>query len=330
MNRLVTIATTALLALFLVGILAACTATDPRLEDEITTQVEAAVQGAAPARSERLVIASGADVTLPADESVDLFVIYNGTARIEGHASSIVVVNGTANLVGARADRVYAFQGQVNVDPDSNVAGDIRTVESGVTGATAATVTGGVRDFGLDMLLGWGNLMGALALFYIAFAISALMAGVVLAGLAGRQVRAAGALIVKEPVMVLVAAILGLVALVTVGVLAAVTVVGIPFAIGLLGLVLPGLFVVGYIVTGIWFGELILAQSSPVVRERPYLAAVIGLTIVGLVGWVPFIGGLISFVGFGAVMLLSWRVLRGARGAAPYAASVGPVAEAAS
>ena len=82
--------------------------------------------------------------------------------------------------------------------------------------------------------------------------------------------------------------------------------------------------------TGIWFGELILAQSSPVVRERPYLAAVIGLTIVGLVGWVPFIGGLISFVGFGAVMLLSWRVLRGARGAAPYAASVGPVAEAAS
>ena len=82
--------------------------------------------------------------------------------------------------------------------------------------------------------------------------------------------------------------------------------------------------------TGIWFGELILGQSSPVVRERPYLAAVIGLSIVGLVGWVPMVGGLISFVGFGAVMLLSWRVLRGAPGAAPYAAGVGPVAEAAS
>src|SRR4029079_19500425 len=119
------------------------------LEDEITTQVEAAVQGAAPARSERLVITSGADVTLPADESVDLFIIYNGTARIEGHASSIVVVNGTANLAGARADRVYAFQGQVNVDPDSNVAGDIRTVESGVTGATGATGTRGARGLRL-------------------------------------------------------------------------------------------------------------------------------------------------------------------------------------
>src|SRR5690349_14853267 len=74
-NRLITLATTAFLALFLVGILAACTATDPRLEDEITTQV----QGGTPTRTgERVVITSGADVTLPADESVDLFVIYNG------------------------------------------------------------------------------------------------------------------------------------------------------------------------------------------------------------------------------------------------------------
>ena len=82
--------------------------------------------------------------------------------------------------------------------------------------------------------------------------------------------------------------------------------------------------------TGIWFGELILAQSSPVARERPYLAAIVGLTIMGLVGWLPPIGGLISFVGFGAVMLLSWRVLRGAPGAVPAATGVGSVAQAAS
>jgi hypothetical protein len=78
-------------------ILAACTATDPRLEDQIETQTLAAV--GAPARAERVVIVSGSDITLPADESVNLFVVYNGTARIEGHASSVVVVNGTANFV---------------------------------------------------------------------------------------------------------------------------------------------------------------------------------------------------------------------------------------
>jgi len=69
---------------------------------------------------------------------------------------------------------------------------------------------------------------------------------------------------------------------------------------------------------------LLLPQTT-----RYRVAAVIGLGIVGLVGWVPMVGGLISFVGFGAVMLLSWRVFRGARGAAPYGAGVGPVAEAA-
>jgi hypothetical protein len=313
----------------LVGILAACTATDPRLDDEIAPTPPASGV-ASPLRHERVVIVSGADMTLAADQSVDLFIIYGGTARIEGQASSIMVVNGTANLVGAHADGVVAIRSQVTIDPASTVSGDIRTVESEVLGATATTVTGTVHDFGVEMLLSWRNLAPILALIYVAFAVSVLMAGVVVAGLAGRQVRAAGALIANEPALVLGAGVVGLVVLVMVGILAMITIVGIPFAVGLLGVVLPGLFVIGYIVTGIWFGEQVLQRSSPVTRDRPYLAAVIGLTIVGLVSFLPPIGGLISFVGFGAVMLLSWRVLRGARGAAPYAAGVGTVTEAAS
>jgi len=77
--------------------------------------------------------------------------------------------------------------------------------------------------------------------------------------------------------------------------------------------------------------EFPIDRRSPVsaeARERPYLAALIGLTIVGLVSFLPPIGGLISFVGFGAVMLLSWRVFRGAPGAVPSVAGVGSVVEA--
>ena len=238
-------------------------------------------------------------------------------------------MNGTANLVGGSADTVIAIQSQVDIDPSSIVTGDIRTIDSSVTGGSATTVTGEVRDIGLDMFISWRNL-GALALIYVAFAVSAIMAGVVVAGLAARQVRAAGALIVREPIMVLGAGVLGLAALLTVGILAVVTIVGIPFAIGLLGIALPALFVIGYIVTGIWVGELILAKSSPATRERPYLAAIVGLSIVGLISFIPAMGGLISFVGFGAVMLLSWRVLRGAPGAVPAPAGTAPVAQAAS
>jgi hypothetical protein len=253
---------------------------------------------------------SGADVTLGADQSVELLVVYNGTARIEGKASSIIVVNGTADLVGARINSVVAIAGQVSVDAGTIVSGAIRTIESEVTGATAATVVDGVRTLGPEMLLGWRDVAGVLLLVYLAFAVSALVAGVVLAGLAGRQVRAAGALITNEPVTVLVAGIVGVIGLVTAGIVAIVTVVGIPFGFGLLAVAMPVLFVIGYIVAGTWFGEIILRQSSPIVRERPYLAAVVGLTIVGLVSLVPPVGGLVSFVGFGAVMLLSWRVIR--------------------
>jgi hypothetical protein len=100
------------------------------------------------------------------------------------------------------------------------------------------------------------------------------------------------------------------VALITVAVLAIVTVVGIPFGLGLLALVLPGLFLVGYIVSGIWVGEWILGRTGAPASERPFKAAIIGLVVVGLVGFIPVVGGVIAFIGFGAVMLLAWRVLR--------------------
>jgi hypothetical protein len=307
----------------LVGILAACTATDPRLEDEFDFESSPSIA----TRHDSAMILSGADATLAADESVDLLIIYNGTAQIQGDASVIWVLNGTANLVGGNAGSVVAIQSEVTLDSASTVSGDIRTFESEVTGTTATTVVGGIRDFGLDMLvMGWREWMPALFLIYVAFAVSAVMAGLVLAGLAGRQVRAAGALITKEPVMVVVAGVVGLMAIMTAGILATISVVGIPFALGLFALVLPGLFLVGYLVSGIWLGERILTQS-PISPERPYRAALVGLTIVGVVSLIPMVGGLIAFVGFGAVMVLSWRVVRGEPGAVPYTSSVGRVAE---
>ena len=270
---------------------------------------------------EPLIIASGADVTLPADQSVRMFIVYDGHARIEGHADSIFVVNGSADLVGATTNGVVAIESKVSIDPASVVSGDIRDYESTIVGADGTTVTGRVRDLGPDMLLGWANLGGALLLMYVAFAVSALAAGVVLAGLAARQLRASTALIRDEPLMVVGAGFVGLIALITVGTIAIVTIVGIPFGLGVFAIVLPGLFLVGYIVSGVLIGEWILGQTSPAPRERPFKAAIIGLTVVGLVSFIPPVGGIISFIGFGAVMLLAWRVLRQAPG--PASAEVG-------
>ena len=291
MNRLIGIASAMFLALLFI--------------------VPVAVAAGPSVPGERVIFTSGADITLPAGQSVDLFIVYNGHARIEGHANTIFVVNGSAELIGARANGIVAIRSQIAIDGASVLSGDVRSYESTVMGATSTTVTGRTREFGPDMLLNWRNLGAVLLLVYVAFAVSALVAGVILAGLAGRQVRAASSLITGEPAMVVGAAVMGLMGILVAGIAAIVTVVGIPFGVGLLALVLPAMFVVGYIVAGIAIGELIVGRSSPVIRERPYLAAIVGLSLVGLVSIIPPIGGLISFVGFGAVVLLTWRVARG-------------------
>src|SRR3954447_2094970 len=67
-------------------------------------------------RTEQLIIASGTDITLPADQEIDTLVVGSGHARIEGHARSIFVLGGTADLVGARTAGIVAIQGHVNID----------------------------------------------------------------------------------------------------------------------------------------------------------------------------------------------------------------------
>ena len=50
-----------------------------------------------------------------------------------------------------------------------------------------------------------------------------------------------------------------------------------------------------------------LEVCPDVVRERPYLAAVVGILVLQVLTIVPFVTGIASLFGFGAVLLLAWR-----------------------
>ena len=293
MNRIFAIVSAALLALLILVPVAA--AADP-----FDTQ------------DEHVVVSTGGDITLAEGQRADVLVVVNGTATIEGDAGSVVVINGTANFVGSSTTAIVAIRSQVNLDSGSVVADDIVTVDSVVTPAAGASVQGEVTDLAADLGGAAVLIASALALAYFAFAISAIAAGVILAGVAGKQVREAGALITHEPVMTVVAGLLGMVGIILVGTIAIVTIVGVPLGLGILALVFPALLVAGYLVAGIWIGDMILARTSPgVVRERPYLAALIGVAILGVIGIIPVVGGIAVLIGFGAVVLLMWRALRG-------------------
>ena len=308
MNRILGILSATLLALLILVPVAA--AADPFDQDE------------------HLLLSTRGDITLSAGEHADVLVVVDGTATIEGDANAVVVINGTANFIGSSTAGIVAIRSHVTIDDGSVVTGDIVKIDSIIDSAPGASVQATVTDLATDLGGAAVLIASALALMYFAFVISAIAAGLALAGLAGKQVREAGALISKEPVTTFVAGLVGLIGIAVVGTLALVTVVGAPLGLGILVLVLPALLIAGYLVAGIWIGEMILARTAPdLLGERPYLAALIGIAVLGVIGIVPVVGGIVILFGFGAVVLAMWRTVR--RPAASERA-VGPAAVASS
>jgi hypothetical protein len=259
----------------------------------------------------RILVSTDGDISVPVGEHADIVVVVNGTATIAGEVNTIFVVDGAANLTGARTESVFAVRSPVTVGPGSVVLGDVMKVDSVVTQVGDGAITGGVRDIAAD-IAGIGMFIGpALILAYVGFALAAIAAGLLLAGLAARQVRAAEALISRQPVQTLVAGLAGVFLPIFLVAILFVTIVGAPLGIGILIGLWPLAAFLGYLVAGIWIGDWVLARMSPgTTRDRPYLAAVLGLLILQVLGILPLLSFIASLFGFGAVLLLAWRTIR--------------------
>ena len=94
-------------------------------------------------------------------------------------------------------------------------------------------------------------------------------------------------------------------------VLAMVTVVGAPIGLGALLVVLPALAFLGWIVAAIWVGDWILVRTRGSSEPgQPYAAALVGVVVLAFVGILPFVSGIATLFGFGALLLMGWRILR--------------------
>jgi hypothetical protein len=267
------------------------------------------------AHTGRVLVSTDGDVTLPAGEHADVVVVVNGVATINGEVNTLVVVDGSAILAGARTETIVAVRSPIELGADSVVLRDVMAFESQVHETGNAEVIGSVTDVG-SALAGLGfAIASALLLLWIGFGLVVLVAGLLVSGLAARQVRAAEAVLSEEPVIALAVGIVGLFAFPIIGIALVATLIGAPLGFALLFQVWPLAAFAGYLVAGIWLGEWILRRTSPErTRERPYLASVIGLLILGLVGLLPILGivsAIASLVGFGAVIVLGFRTLRG-------------------
>jgi hypothetical protein len=275
--------------------------------------VPTAIAAPALAHTGRVLISTEGDVTVPAGDHADVVVVVEGNAEIRGEVNTLVVVEGTATLEGATLETVVAVNSQIEVGADSVIYGEVQRLDSTVHRAGNAVIQGGIVDLGTRFLEIGAVLGPALALLWIGFALSTIVAGLLLAALAARQLRAAERLISREPVLTGVTGLLSVILIPIVAILLFPTLIGAPLGFGILVVVLPLVAFGGYLVAAAWTGERLLGLlGSGRERERPYVAVVLGVVVLSAIGLVPVLGlvtAIASLFGFGAVILLAIRTI---------------------
>lgn len=267
-------------------------------------------------RTGRVLISTQGDVTIPAGDQADVVVVVQGNVDVQGDVNTLVVIEGTATLTGAELETVVAIRGQVEVADGTVIHDQLQRLDSTIHQSGNVQIEGGITDLANWFLQASAVLAPALILLWLGFGLATIIAALALAALASRQVREASRLISAEPVATGLAGFFGVIVLPICAVLLMVTIVGAPLGFGVLFQVLPLVAYAGYLVAAIWVGEWILRRTTVAKeRERPYLASVVGVVVLGLLGLVPVLGlvvTLASLLGFGAILRMAWRTLRGA------------------
>jgi cytoskeletal protein CcmA (bactofilin family) len=258
---------------------------------------------------EAFVVLSGrADV--PAGETVGDLVVFHGSSAVDGTVEgSLTAFDAPVTISGRVEGDVVVFNGPVELRGGAEVTGDVVSRSDPVL-ASGATIGGDTKRVETNFNwegFGWIGRLG----WWFAVSVSTLVVGLVLMWLVGR-----GALGILEAGRNQVGpsigwGLLAFFGLPLVGILALVTIVGIPLGFGLLA-ALGLIYALGY-------GASAWILGRQVVREPAswILAFLAGWAILRVVALVPILGGLMWFVavvfGLGALLVAVSRARSGSR-----------------
>ncbi len=246
-------------------------------------------------------------VDLKAGEVARSIIVGHGPVTIRRGATvtdDIVVADGPLEIAGTVRGRVVTLGGRAVVTRTAVIGDGIRWASDKPVVAPGAQISGGIKK--LDWKANTSPVIPVIA-WWLAMSVSTLLLGVLLLWLAPRAAEATAALMRNGgwgPALGV--GFVLLIGLPLLALLALVTVVGIPFAIGLLLALVP-LAAVGY-VTGAWVLGRRMVGPPP---DRRFLAFLAGWAVLRVAGLVPVLGALVFFVAalFG-VGALAWALLR--------------------
>jgi cytoskeletal protein CcmA (bactofilin family) len=250
-------------------------------------QVEANSDG-----DDRIVLVGS--VLVDREETAGDVYVLDGDVTIRGTVTGdVVVVDGDATIRGTVEGNVVTVAGLATLGRRGVVEGDIVYADEEPVQTPGSQVRGEVKKFDA----GDAGILGALA-WLIGITVSLFLLGLILLLLAPR---AADAVARTAKAKALVSFGVGLLAFFLIPIIAVAalfTVVGIPFGVILLLLILP-LYAISYVTAAFALGRRIIKGSRIV-------AFLVGLIILGLLSLIPIAGGLIGLLAtmFGLGLLL--------------------------
>jgi hypothetical protein len=260
--------------------------------------------GSASAATDHVVITGGA-VVAPGQTAGDVIVI-DGPVTIAGHATGDVVsVSGPIRLTGRVDGDVIAASDRALLGPRARVGGDLRYGDERPVLAPGARVVGTIsNEDWADTASGWGWVSSFA--WWLAVSVSTLVVGVLLVWLAPGALDAAARAVGQRLGATIGSGVAIAIGAPLLAILALVTLVGIPFGIGLLLAAIPVLLV-AYTTTAWVVGRRVLRDRS----QSLWAALLAGWGILRLLALIPVAGGLVGLVatvvGLGALAVALWR-----------------------
>lgn len=258
--------------------------------------------GAQTSSSDDAIVVISGDVAVERGQVVDGIFVAHGDVRIAGRVDGdVAVASGDVRVTGVVDGDLTAFSGTARLLPGAVVTGDLAYGDEQPVVARRATVEGDVSKQNISDALDIAPIVSAFA-FWLATAISGLVLGLLLLLLAPRAADAAFAQAQTRFGTVIGLGFAVLFGLPILGIVAAVTLVGLPLAIGVFLAWLP-LASVAFVTSGWAIGRAIV--KPPTSR---YLAFLAGFAILQLTTLIPVIGG----VAWLAAVIVGFGMLAGA------------------
>ncbi|MCL5292094.1 MAG: polymer-forming cytoskeletal protein [Actinobacteria bacterium] len=254
------------------------------------------------------VVRFGESATIPRDKVVGSLVVFGGDATVDGTVGEAVVVfGGNATIAGTVGRDVVVFGGNVELKPTAHIKKDLVNFGGKVKREEGARVDGS-EVFGPKFVPGF-RIPDWFSSWFWFFQGTVVLIGLMALGalsvaLLPNETTRLASTVAAEPWKSLGVGVLAVLAIPFVLLALLITLIGIPI-IPFFILALPIIFLYSYIGAGRLIGQKIIELINGT-ADVPILSVVVGILVLGLVGFVPVLGDIIKvaavLVGLGAVL----------------------------